>query len=127
MTAPDWIDAIVRDFGRSAGLSDFALNERGAAAASFDNGVTLRFEYVADALMVAVTVPAAIDPARAAALLAYAHPDAGLGLKVRAGYLAARGCAVFAIRLDARDATLPAVNRAFDVLWRVAQEFGGAA
>ena len=127
MTAPDWIDAIVRDFGRSAGLSNFTLNERGAAAASFDNGVTLHFEYAADALMMSVTVPVALDAARAAALLAYAHPDAGLGLRVRGGYLVARGCAVFAVRLASRDATLPAVNRAFDVLWRVAQEFGGAA
>ena len=127
MTAPDWIDAIVRDFGRSAGLSDFALNDRGAAAAAFDNGVTLRFEYASDALVVAVTVPTALDAERARALLAYAHPDAGLGARVRAGYLTRRGSAVFAVRLYARDATLPAVNRAFEVLWRVAMEFGGAA
>ena len=78
-------------------------------------------------LVVAFTVPAVPDVARARALLAYAHPDAGLGMRVRAGYLSARGCAVFAVRIDARDATLPIVNRAFDVLWRVAQEFGGAA
>ena len=127
MTAPDWIDAIVRDFGRSAGLRDFALNERGAAAAAFDNGVALRFEYSSDALVVAVTVPSALDAERAASLLAYAHPDAGPGMRVRAGYLARRGCAVFAVRIAARDATLPAVNRAFETLWRVAMEFGGAA
>ena len=32
MTAPNWIEAVVRDFGRGAGLADFALNARGAAA-----------------------------------------------------------------------------------------------
>ena len=126
MTAPDWIAAIVRDFGRSAGLADFALNDRGAAAAAFENGVGLRFEFAMEALYVVVTVPATPDPARARALLAYAHPDAQLGVRVRAGYLEGRGRAVFAVRLAERDATLPAVNRAFDALWRVAQEFGGA-
>lgn len=125
MTAPDWIAAIVRDFGRAAGLADFALNDRGAAAASFENGVVLRFEYAMDALFVAVTVPATPDAAHARALLAYAHPDAQLGVRVRTGWLEGRGRALVAVRLAARDATLPAVNRAFDVLWRVAEEFGG--
>ena len=126
MTAPSWIDAIVRDFGRSAGIADFALNDRGAASASFENGLTLRFEFAADMLVVAITAPAVPDVERAKALLAYAHPDAGLGMRVRSGYLPGRGRAVFAVCIDARDATLPVVNRAFDVLWRVAHEFGGA-
>ncbi len=125
MTAPGWIAALVRDFGRAAGLSDFALNERGVAAVSFENGLSLRFEFAEEALTVAVTVPALLDPAQARVLLAYAHPDARFGMRVRTGYLAGRGRAVFAIRLDEREATLPVVNRAFDVLWHVAQEFGG--
>ena len=125
MTAPDWIAALVRDFGRAAGLSDFALNERGVAAATFENGVGLRFEFAMDALTVAVTVPVMLDAGRARALLAYAHPEARLGMRVRAGYLARQGRAIFAIRLAERGETLPTVNRAFDVLWRVAQEFGG--
>ena len=39
MTAPNWIEAVVRDFGRGAGLADFALNARGAAAVRFENGL----------------------------------------------------------------------------------------
>ena len=44
MTAPNWIDAVVRDFGRGAGIDGFALNSRGAAAVSFENGFSLRFK-----------------------------------------------------------------------------------
>ena len=40
--APVWLDDIVREFGRSAGLSDFSLNDRGAAAATFETGAQLR-------------------------------------------------------------------------------------
>ena len=125
MTAPGWIAALVRDFGRAAGLSDFALNARGVAAVSFENGLSLRFEFAEEALTVAVTVPVLLDPAQARTLLAYAHPDARFGMRVRTGYLVGRGRAVFAIRLDEREATLPVANHAFDTLWHIAQEFGG--
>ena len=70
MMAPGWITALVRDFGRAAGLSDFTLNERGVAAVSFENGLALRFEFALEALTIAVTVPAVLDVAQARALLA---------------------------------------------------------
>ena len=127
MTAPGWIASLVGDFGKAAGLPSLSLNGQGTAAIAFENGFGLRFEYIEGELVMAVTVPAYLDAGRTKALLAYAHPDAVLGARVRAGYLTRRGSAVFAVRLDARDATLPAVNRAFEVLWRVAMEFGGAA
>lgn len=127
MTAPNWIEAVVRDFGRGAGLADFALNARGAAAVRFENGLTLRFEYTGEELVVAVTVPMAASPAAAARILAAAHPDARFGAPIRAGYLAKAGAAVFAVRLAAADVTLPALNTAFGALWRVATEMGGAA
>ena len=38
MRAPNWIEGVVRDFGRGAGIDDFALNDRGAAAFRFENG-----------------------------------------------------------------------------------------
>ena len=76
--------------------------------------------------LVAVTVPVFLDVGRAKALLAYAHHEARLGFRVRAGYLPRQGTAVFAIRLQEREVTLPMVNQAFAVLWRIAQEFGGA-
>lgn len=127
MTAPGWIESVVRDFGRGAGLRDFALNERGVAAVRFENGRALRFEYANDELVVAMTVPCANTEPMARRILAFAHPLARTGVRVRAGYLEKAGAAVFAVRLAAGDATLPAVERAFDALWRIGEEIGGAA
>ena len=125
MMAPGWIASLVSDFGKAAGLSGFALNERGTAVIAFENGFGLRFEYVEGELVMAVTVPAYLDASRTKALLAYAHPKARTGLRLRAGYLVRHGKAVFATRLKERAVTLPLVNQAFAVLWRIAQEFGG--
>ena len=127
MRAPNWIEGVVRDFGRGAGVGDFALNDRGAAAFRFENGYTLRFEYGREDLVLLVSVPCANGPATARRLLAYAHPDARFGAHVRACYLAKSGCAAFATRLASTEVTMPALNAAFGALWRVAKEFGGAA
>ncbi|MBR4189445.1 MAG: CesT family type III secretion system chaperone [Kiritimatiellae bacterium] len=126
MSAPAWIDAIVRDFGRAAGLDDFALNERGAAALSFETGLELRLEHAYDSLVVAVTVPSPATPDAARRILHSAHPAARHGFKLRAGYLPKTSRAVFAARLADREVTLPALNTAFNALWRIALDFGGA-
>jgi len=127
MTAPAWIDSAVGEFGRAAGLDSLSLGDRGSAALSFQNGLVLRFEYAFDSLYVAMTVPARLDASSAGRLLGYAHPDARFGFRLRAGYLAKSGRAVFAVRLADRDVTLPSLNAVFALLWRVALEFGGAA
>ena len=59
MTAPVWMNAVIGDFGRAAGLNGLALNERGAAALKFEDGTALRLEYADNALVVAMTVPSA--------------------------------------------------------------------
>ena len=127
MTVPAWIDSAVGAFGQSAGLGSLSLGDRGVAALSFQNGLVLRFEHAFDALHVAMTVPVRLDASAAARLLGYAHPDARFGFRLRAGYLAKTGRAVFAVRLADRDVTLPSINAAFALLWRIALEFGGAA
>ena len=127
MTAPAWIDSAVGEFGRSAGLGRLSLGDRGVAALSFQNGLVLRFEYAFDSLYVAMTVPSRLDAAAAARLLGYAHPDARFAFRMRTGYLARSGRALFAVRLAGRDVTLPSINAAFALLWRVALEFGGAS
>lgn len=127
MTAPAWIDSAVDAFGQSAGLGSLSLGDRGVAALSFQNGLVLRFEHAADALYVAMTVPARLDASAARRLLGYAHPAMRLAFRLRAGYLARAGRAVFAVRLADRDVTLPSINAAFSLLWRVALEFGGAS
>ena len=125
MTAPGWIASLVGDFGKAAGLASLSLNGRGTAAIAFENGFGLRFEYIEGELVMAVTVPVFLDVGRTKALLSYAHHEARLGFRVRAGYLPRSGKAVFAVRIQERDVTLPMVNQAFAVLWRIAQEFGG--
>ena len=127
MTVPAWIESAVREFGKAAGLGSLSIGEKGVAALSFQNALALRFEYAFDTLYIAMTVPARLDATAAKRLLGYSHPDARYGYRLRTGYLAKRGLAVFAVGLAGRDVTLPAVNAAFAMLWRVALEFGGAS
>ena len=127
MSAPVWLESLVKEFGKGAGLPDLALNDRGTAALTFENGASLRFEYADGALAVMMTVPSTLDPSRAAALLAVAHPDARRGaFRIRSGYLASRARALFAVKLAERDATLPVLNQIFAALWDAAREYGGA-
>lgn len=127
MRAPAWIETAVRDFARAAGIGNFGFSDRGAAALKFENGITLRFEYADGGLAMVATVPSSNDPITVKRLLTYAHPLSRTGGAIRAGYLTKTGCAVFAVRLPDESVTLPALNNAFDALWRVATEFGGAA
>ena len=127
MTVPAWVDSTVGEFGQSAGLGSLSLGERGAASLSFQNGLGLSFEYAFDSLCVAMTVPVRLDPSTAERLLHYSHPNARFGFRLRTGYLSRAGRAVFAVRLADRDVTLPSINAAFALLWRVALEFGGAS
>ncbi len=127
MMAPAWINSVVRDFGHAAGADTLALNDRGAASVTFETGAALRFEYTGAELVVAVTVPHPADPAFTHRLLSFAHPLSGAVPRIRAGYLAGRGCAVLAARIAERNVTLPAINAAFAVLWRAAGAIGGAS
>lgn len=122
MTAPVWLNAVIGDFGRAAGIDGFALNERGAAALRFENGASLRLEYTGSELLVAMTRPSA-DVRR---LLALSHPKARYGFRIRTGILAKTHEAVMAVRIAERDVTLPHVSRVFELLWRLAEEMGGA-
>ena len=123
MTAPVWLNAVIGDFGRAAGIGVLALNERGAAALRFENGTSLRLEYTGAELVVAVTVPSA-DLKR---LLSFSHPKARYGFRVRTGIVPKTREAVLAVRLAERDVTLPRVNAVFGLLWRLAGETGGAS
>jgi len=122
MTAPTWINSAIGEFGRAAGIGNFALNTRGAAAFRFETGASLRIEYTGKELVMAMTVPTVHDLKR---LLAISHPNARLGIKVSTGVLPRTGEAVLAVRLAERDATLPRLNAAFSLLWRLAGETGG--
>ena len=125
MMAPEWLNAVVRDFGRAAGVDTFALNDQGAAAITFETGFGLRFEYTGTELVVAVTVPRPAEPVSLRRALSFAHPMSGVGPRIRVGYLARSGNVVLAVRIAERNVTLPMVNAAFATLWRAAEETGG--
>lgn len=123
---PAHVISAIREFGRSAGIGDFSLNARDAAAVRFQSGATLRFEYCFDALTVAMTVPCASDPATMKRLLQYSAPAPRGGVTpLRTGFLAKDASAVFVMRIDGEAVTLPAINAAFAELWRITDEFGG--
>ena len=41
MTAPVWMNAVITEFGRSAGVNGLVLNASGAAQLDFETGVSL--------------------------------------------------------------------------------------
>ncbi len=120
---PDWISEPIREFGRAAGLADFALDERGAAAIRFETGWTLRFEYQNDTLAIVMTVPAAGDPATVRTILAYANPMARRAVRIRCGWRSKTSRAIFVVRLASREVTSPLLSAAFSELWSIASEF----
>ena len=123
---PGWIMDAIRRFGERMGLEGFALNARGAASATFENGYVLALEHAFEMLTVSVRVPATADPATRKRLLMSAHWARRTPLPVRAAWLEKSSQAVFAAHLASRQVTDTALDRAFAVLWEVARGFGGA-
>ena len=122
MTAPVWMASVIKEFGRAGKIDGLELKAGGAAALRFETGASLRLEYTGSELVMAMTVPSS-DVKR---LLSLSHPRARFGFRIRTGVLPKSGESVMAIRLAERDVTLPRLNAAFDVLWRVAGDMGGS-
>lgn len=130
MTVPNWLAAVIDDFGRAAGLARLALNERGAAALKFENGATFRLEYSGGELLAAMSLPPPAESARldvVKRMLSLSNPGSRFGFKLRTGTMPRRGEPVLAIRLAEREVTHPRLNAAFSVLWRLASEIGGSS
>ena len=123
MTVPVWMASVIGEFGRAAKIDGLSLNAGGAAALRFETGCSLRLEYTGSELVMAMTSPSA-DVKR---LLSISHPRARYGFRMRAGIMPKSGDAVVAIRLAERDVTLPRLNAAFNTLWRVIGDIGGAS
>ena len=127
MNEPVWMKSVIRDFGRAAGIGDLSLNERDAAALRFAHGAAFRLEYTGTELVMAMTIPWRGNVAALHRLLAASHPKASGAFKTRTGLLSRSSSAVMAIRLAEREATLPAMNSAFTMLWRLSEEIGGVS
>ena len=126
---PEWLNDTVRAFGRQLGLGSFALNDRGTAGVRFENGVSLMLEHAVESLFVSVRVPMEPTGENLQALLSAAHPSARTGLagQVRAAYSAKAGEAMYVVRMGEREASVPALEGVFRVLWALASRLGRAA
>ena len=124
MRAP-WVDSAVVEFGRHFGFSRFALNERGVAAARFENGASVALECAHDALCLQVRVPMAADGASLRKLLVAAHPGNRFAYPLRTAYLAKTGQALFLVKFPERDVTETALWQVFSEMWAIAARFGG--
>ena len=118
---PDWLNDIVQAFGRQMGLQEFRLRDNGAAGVTFENGLSLRFEYANEMLMMSMGAPATPTDAVMKNLLLAAHPAAQQGsVRIRAGYLTRTGEALLTLRLQEREVTVTALETAFRQLWSAA-------
>ncbi len=117
---PSWLNDMVRAFGRQMDLAQFELNEQGVAGVRFENGLSLRFEYAQEALMLTLGVPVANEPETMKRLLEAVHPSARNPLRLRAAYLARADEAIYSVRLPERSVTVAVLEHAFRVLWQAA-------
>lgn len=124
MTAPSWIQETIAEFGRGAGIENFAFNDYDVAALAFSSGAVLAFEYAYSSLSVMITVPLVCDPENAKRILSFATPERRGDFRVKTGFMPRGDKAFFAIRLPHEEISLPVLNAAFSYLRRLADQFG---
>lgn len=125
---PDWLNESVRAFGRQLGLSTLELNARGAAGLAFENGASLRLEYVEGALMVMVGRAVAPSDEVLRELLKAAHPlSSRADMRVRTAYAARSGTALFVVRIPEGDVGVASIQTVFNELWQRAERLGRMA
>lgn len=128
MRGPEWMNAVIADFARGAGIGRLSLNAAGSAALRFANGFSLRFEYTGAELAVSMTFALGAGNAALRRLMSLAgSASARRGIALRAGVLQKSGQAIVAVRIPERDVTLPVLNASFNALWRAAEETGGVS
>lgn len=124
MNAPYWIQETIAEFGRAAGIENFAFNDRDVAALAFGSGAVLAFEYAYSSLNVMITMPIAGDGESAKRLLSFATPERRGEFRVKTGFMPKGDKAFFAVRLPHEEVSLPVLNAAFSYLRLIADQFG---
>ena len=127
MVPPHWMNEVIAEFGRSAGIDGFAFGSNAVAALGFESGASLVFEYAYSSLVVMMTVPVALDSSVAEKALKFAMPERRGEFRIKAGFLSEKGKVFFAVRLPHEEVTLPVINSAFSHLRRLADQFGEGA
>jgi type III secretion system chaperone SycN len=127
MVPPHWMNEVIAEFGRSAGIDGFAFGPNATAALGFESGASLVFEYAYSSLIVMMTVPVALDSSVAEKALKFVMPERRGEFRIKAGFLSEKGRVFFAVRLPHDEVTLPVINSAFSYLRRLADQFGEGA
>lgn len=123
--APRWLDEVVQEFGRGAGLRELTLGERGVAGLKGDNGTELWLEYVDSSLVVRMTVEVEKTVETAKKVLLLADPMRQGRHRVRTGFLMRSEKAFFAVKVPQEEATLPVLNDVYEEVRRLADRFVG--
>ncbi len=123
MNAPKWLNAVLHEFGESVDVKEFGFNNENAASMLFETGVSLRFEYAFESLVIALQIPTQYDSETMMRLLKYAQPERRPSFRLRVAYLEKASCALMVARLSEREANLAAVNAVFTELWLLAEDF----
>ena len=121
----EWVYAAVIEFGKHFGFEHFALNDKGAAAATFENGTSLALEYNNDTLCLQVRVPFAPGDANFKKLLVTSHPRNRFPFPLRTAFLPKSSQGLFLVKMDERDVTENSLWQIFSQIWNIAQNFGG--
>ena len=127
MMPPHWMNDVIAEFGRSAGIDGFSFGANATAALGFESGASLVFEYAYSSLIVMMTVPIALDSSVAEKALKFVMPERRGEFRIKAGFLSEKGRVFFAVRLPHDEVTLPVINSAFSYLRRLADQFGEGA
>jgi type III secretion system chaperone SycN len=127
MVPPHWMNEVIAEFGRSAGIDGFSFGANATAALGFESGASLVFEYAYSSLIVMMTVPVALDSSVAEKALKFVMPERRGEFRIKAGFLSEKGRVFFAVRLPHDEVTLPVINSAFSYLRRLADQFGEGA
>jgi type III secretion system chaperone SycN len=127
MVPPQWMNDVIAEFGRSAGIDGFSFGANATAALGFESGASLVFEYAYSSLIVMMTVPVALDSSVAEKALKFVMPERRGEFRIKAGFLSEKGKVFFAVRLPHDEVTLPVINSAFSYLRRLADQFGEGA
>jgi type III secretion system chaperone SycN len=127
MMPPHWMNEVIAEFGRSAGIDGFSFGANATAALGFESGASLVFEYAYSSLIVMMTVPVALDSSVAEKTLKFVMPERRGEFRIKAGFLSEKGKVFFAVRLPHDEVTLPVINSAFSHLRRLADQFGEGA
>ncbi|MBR0459990.1 MAG: hypothetical protein IJJ26_12190 [Victivallales bacterium] len=121
----EWVYAAVTGFGRHFGFERFALNDKGVAAATFENGTSLALEYSNDVLCLQVRTPINPEQATLKKLLVTSHPRNRFPFVLRTAFLPKTSQGLFLVKMNERDVTENSLWQMFSNIWNVMQSFGG--